>query len=393
MATTQNPEPIPLSSPSPAPTLSNSTHNVLTSDTTLSTLSAVHPLLLDILRILIPTVLLRVSKTFYDDLVPGLYHTLYLNEGNIRGILEGYDDGSGRKKDALALVRELTICDLQVLEYLSELDPDIQNDIRIDRSQQTQIQTLNGPIQSQLSSENDKRIDNHPDDGILCLFPNLETIHLPFKFITSLNQLTILSNEISHDDDHLHRTRRVKAERKLNLYPLIFSRYFNARLITLDLGQEIDTDLYWAFDSTLFNLLDSIPQSRSMNTKLRIETVSPRERPSRGYIPHNLLQASTIHFVPIRKTTGAVVDPAANSGEAFVGTGLVEIGKNEDLAKVIRDHYDVHTSRPSYPPILYHVRDVRGVIGEMEKMMELRVRVEQELLVDEDEGGLLREEK
>ncbi|WWD08303.1 hypothetical protein V865_006414 [Kwoniella europaea PYCC6329] len=384
MTTTQHPEPIRSRSPSPAPTLSNSTHNVLTKETTLSTLSAVHPHLLDILRILIPTVLIRVSKTFYDDLVPGLYRSLSLNEGNIRGILEGYDDGSGRKKDALGLVRELTICDLEVFDYLLELDRNVPSD----HSQQTPV---NGPIQSPSSSENNNRIDEHQYDGNLCLFPNLETIHLPFRFISSLNQLTILSNEISHDDDHLHRTRRAEAERKLNLYPMIFSRYFNTRSITIDLGQEIDTDLYWAFDSTLFNLLDSIPPSRSVNTRLRIETVLPRERPSRGYIPHNLLQASTIQFIPLPAATAINPDTARAQGDGVDGSG--DIGKNEDLAKVIRDHYDVHTSRSSYPPILYYVRDVRGIIGEMEKMMESRVRVEEELLVDEDEGGLLREEK
>ncbi|WVQ69580.1 uncharacterized protein L199_007800 [Kwoniella botswanensis] len=373
MTTTQNPVPIPHSFPSPAPTLSNSTYNVLTKETTLSTISAVHPHLLDILRILIPTILLRVSRTFYDDLVPELYHTLSLDEGNIRGVLEGYDDESGRKKDALGLVRELTICDLEVLEYMSELDPDIHNDIRIDHAEQTQTQTHNGPIQS---PENDKRIDNHQDDGNLCLFPNLETIHLPFKFISSLNQLTILSNEISHDDDHLHRTRSAEAERKLNLYPLIFSRYFYTRLIIIDLGQEIDTDLYWAFDSTLFNLLDSIPPSRSVNTRLRIETVLPRERPSRGYIPHNLLQASTIHFIPLPapltiRTDIETETETETSGAQIDGRIL---GTNEDLAKVIRDHFDVHTSRPNYPPILYHVRDVRGVIGELEKMRLMRTK-------------------
>ncbi|WWD00906.1 hypothetical protein V866_007844 [Kwoniella sp. B9012] len=388
MTTTPKPEPIPPPFPSPAPTLSNSAPNDLTKETTLSTISAIHPHLLDILRILIPTVLLRVSKTFYDDLVPVLYRSLSLNEGNIRGILEKSDDGRGRKKDALGLVRELTICDLEVLEYMSELDPDIQDDTRIDHAEQNETQTHNEPIQS---PENDKRIDNHQDDGNLCLFPNLETIHLPFKFISSLNQLTILSNEISHDDDHLHRTRRAEAERKLKLFPLVFSRYFNTRLITIDLGQEIDTDLYWAFDSTLFNLLDSIPPSRSVNTRLRIETVLPRERPSRGYIPHNILQASTIHFIPLPTLTAINPVTALAQGDGVDGSG--DIGKNEDLAKVIRDHYDVHTSRPDYPPILYYVRDVRGVIGEMEKMMELRVRVEEELLVDEDEGGLLREEK
>ncbi|WVW78114.1 hypothetical protein I302_100065 [Kwoniella bestiolae CBS 10118] len=339
------------------------THNVLTHTSSLDKISAIHPHLLDILRALIPTDLLRVSNEFYDDLLPTLYRRIELNKDNVRGVLEGIINGSERKRDALGMVRELTVVHLEVLDYLVQLE---------------------GPVEGVRMNVGDHRlVSNHPDhppngnalDPHRPLFPKLDILHLPFQFISALDDLTISHNEISLPEDDITLSRLQLREdplRKLSTYPSIFARSFIPSTIHLDLTQEIDSELYWSFDSSLFNLLDKIPHHPTSSTRLRIDTILPREKPERGYIPHNLLQPSSIHFKP------------NTSQQAGYGNG--------DIAKVIRDHYDVHISRASFPPIVYFVKDVSGVREELEKIVELRVRVEEALVLDEAEGGILREE-
>ncbi|WWC86597.1 uncharacterized protein L201_001474 [Kwoniella dendrophila CBS 6074] len=346
----------PSASPISTSTLQLKKLNLCLQHTTLEPISAIHPHLLDILRITHPTLLLRISKAFYDDLIPKLYETLLLDKNNITGILKGIDLTAlfDRKRDCLGLVKRLTISDIRVLGEILKV-------IHKDRSGSNTGNNLESG-----------RILSKP------VFPNLETLHLPFNLLKSLNDITITSNQISSIDNHEEEEDN---DKKIQECSYVFSHLIRTKTIMLDFAEELDTDLYWSFDLTLLNLLEDIPKTNS-STKIWINTILPKDRPEKGYIPHNLSLKSEVHFQDHNDVNNDSLQK-----------GRENENLNESKAKVIRDHYDVHTSRDKFPNINYYVDDVGGIKEELHKMVDLQIRVDEKLFLDQGDGGLLRLEE
>ncbi|WRT67943.1 uncharacterized protein IL334_004917 [Kwoniella shivajii] len=359
---------------------------------TLEPLSAIHPQLLDILRNVAPVLLLRVSEAFYENLLPGLYGELVLNKDNVQAILCGLEKEEGRKRKAFELVRHLTIEDIEVLDYLS-------NTISDSSSSSSSSSSSKSTPESRSNLDNIQLVDNerppktinldderNPKSGLItnslneqCIFPNIDELHLPSSFLKSINRITISNHQNS--DALLNSPRAGEINNRLNRYSSILFKTVKPKSAHLDLTFDIRVDEYWAFDSTFLTLLRnysldsggssvisiSSSTSPSPSTELHITTMLPSDNPEKGYIPHGIQLPCKVKF------TGPNLSPRY-------------------LAKLVRDHYDIHTSREVYPPILYQVQDVQGVQRELTSMVENRTRVPICLLLDERDGGVIVQE-
>ncbi|WWC59774.1 uncharacterized protein I303_102336 [Kwoniella dejecticola CBS 10117] len=289
------------------------------------------------------------------------------------------------------------------------------------------------------------------------LFPNLERLKIPFILLDELNHLTLSSTYDRNYNHDLAVSEEISvsvsaSEQKLRRYSTVFSHLIRAEIIELDLSEEVERDQYWAFDITILTLLEGIIESDAESeqegeqleddhesgsvssssvheepnseipreahgrirsyrhrTELRIETVLPQDEPDKGYIPHNLVLPSRISFKRnvVRGGVGqeneveqGVVGQNEDETEDEVevetegGNETEDFNENASLAKLIRDHYDVHLSRAADTPpeILYFVDDPPGVREELGKMVELRIRVGERLLYLEEEGGIIRQD-
>ncbi|OCF39269.1 hypothetical protein I317_06938 [Kwoniella heveanensis CBS 569] len=346
--------------PSPAHHQLASIPSPSTESNSLHPLSAIHPHLLDVLRHSSPALFVRVSKAFYDDLVPIIYRHIRLTEENVWRVLERSE--CRRKAEALGKVKELEV-DLEALRALamgrskgaltrpsSEGLSDAVGDVRV-------VSTFAEHAQSA------HQTTGHPMDRP---FSNVETLHLPWSMINTL------SAEMHSTDSDSDTGSEVNASATSTLSSALaqtLSKYVRASAIHLDLRGLVTTS-YWALDSVITTLLSrsiGIADQHQRRISLELEITLPPESPERGYIPHRLSVPSIIRFRP---------HPLA---------------RNEHYARVIRDHHDVHTSRDWWPAIEYWVDDSPGMREELEKMIEASIRVHPDLVMDEIDGGVLRQ--
>ncbi|WVQ98351.1 hypothetical protein IAU59_005474 [Kwoniella sp. CBS 9459] len=333
-------------------------------------LSAIHPHLLDILRTTSPTLLARVSRAFYDDLIPTIYRDVSLTEQNVWKVLEGVK--RERKGAALGFVRDLEV-GLDALQALARGRPSdsskaVELQVTSDSHSYapwnlapTDLSPLSPIADHQTVPPDSARTQLQP------LFSQVKRLHLPWPMIDTLSSQIAWAEGRSDGVSDAAETSRGSADP--SDLSQVLAQYVCASTIHLDLRAMVASS-YWALDSVVTALLARSVETAALNRRplsLAIEVALPPESPAGGYIPHGISVPAVIKFRP--------------SATA----------RKEHYAKVIRDHYDVHTSRDWWPAIEYWVEDIHGVKDELGKMVEARMRVHMDLLLDEIDGGVLRQ--
>ncbi|WVF69490.1 hypothetical protein IAT40_004267 [Kwoniella sp. CBS 6097] len=331
---------------------------------TLHSISAIHPHLLDILRHSSPALFIRVSKAFCDDLIPSIYRHVHLTEENVWGVLEG---ARGRRKaEALELVRDLNV-DLDALRMLAVSDAGCS--VADSGSRLSSALGDSGDVTDASSDESTRSEQQRPPTSDCWAeppFTNVERLHILWSIINTLSAEMHSTNSNPDAESGMETTT---SGSDISALSQALAQYVRPAAIHLDLRGLVAAS-YWALDSVITSLLSKLIETAftsQRNLSLEIEITLPPVSPESGYIPHRLSVPSVIRFRP---------HPTARA---------------KHYAKVIRDHYDVHTSRDRWPTIEYWVDDLNGVREELGKMVEARIRVPPELMMDEVDSGVLRQ--